>query len=135
MEDPDGVSENMVLAAKEYAELVRARNEIEARIEEVKARIVEEMGPDMKDSLVDCGEYQVVCGSRSASRKVNVVALQRAGIKKEEFSTVSPSLRAFEVMAEARGWSPEKAAQFLIVSGERTPTVSVRRKNSDKESE
>ena len=79
---------------------------------------------DMPPTVV--GDEQIVYTVRSANRAPDAVALQRLGVAKEEFCTMTPSMKAFAQMVKTRKWGDEYAARFVIDSGEKTPIVSVR---------
>jgi hypothetical protein len=134
MEDPDGRVARLKELSECYLAEVANMERAQAELELIKAQMQEVQGPGLDRFDIDLGDIVVIVGSRAKSRKVNVVALQRAGVKKEEFSTITPSIAAFNAMCERRGWGEAEASAYLIIDPEKVQRVSVRKKSEENES-
>ena len=119
------------LLADDYKRLHEHRARLDEDIDSVKSRIFElTVGRQVS---IDLGSDTVVCGSRAASRGINVVALGNAGVPKEMYSKVTPSLRMYLEMADRLKWPANQRDRFLIESDERTQTISIKRKVNQEE--
>jgi len=81
---------------------------------------------EMADCLVT---YTV----RSANRKPNVVKLINLGIPVENFSTVNPTLGAYQAMAKRLKWPESYTDQFIVESGEKVPSLKITKRDVEED--
>ena len=78
-------------------------------------------------------DYTVAYTVRSANRKPNVVELKKLGIPVEQFSTINPTLGAYQAMAKRLKWPESYTDQFIVESGEKVPSLKVTKRDVEED--
>lgn len=112
-----------IALADELLELMRRADEIDRRINEVKAQLTEEAPLGTR---IDMGDVQVIRSERRPFRKLNVVGLLKRGVPREAFSTIRPSVTVFTEWAEKENWPEATRDMYILPGGDPVPTVLVR---------
>lgn len=120
------VSEEVRHLAETYLRIYEEIAVLEQTAKEAKAALLEAIGDVERYPDIELDGKRIVYSTRRTARKPDAVALMRAGIPKEEFSTVTPTLTAFWKMVDRNEWDRAWAEQYIIDTGEITRTVSVR---------
>lgn len=133
--DEGEVSADVMALARTYLDIYNRIAALEEAAADAKRALFAAIGDVEQYPDIEIGAQRLVYGRRRTARKPDAVALMRAGIPKEEFSTITPTLAAFWRMVDRNEWDRTWAEKYIIDSGETVQTVSVRtdQPNNDEE--
>lgn len=106
----------------QYRRLQVSRDDLSAEMKQILATITDQMSVGERVEA-DLGDVRGYVGLRRGNRSVDTIALARAGIDPDEYSTITPSITKLRALADQRGWSEERLSRFLIESDETTATI------------
>ena len=116
------VNEKVYELAAELIDLTSQRDTLDEQISELRAVLGQMMA---SNEAVMLGELTVVNVPRRPAATINAVALLNAGIEKEEFCTIKPSVTKLRECARNRGWTADYLGRYLTRSEEVTMTPTV----------
>lgn len=125
--DPDGRQESLSRLVDDVTYFDEQLKKVQTDLEAAKAALLQRL--DGEEFTAESGAWTVSVSYRGEGRKVDVVKLMKAGFKKEEFSSVRPTISALTKLAESKEWSEVKLDGFILPdTGPKKGYVRVERK-------